>query len=295
MPDSAVTGSGPAVRNPGLALLALEGPDTTAYLEAQSMTALAALEADAVRLCAFADARGRVLSTAYAWRCPGGWRLAVPHDEAEWIRGHLLRFRFRARLEIVVANLALAGLLGARAPSALPAWPAPGRIYDGAGLEIVALHGERRLIAGAPAALERLLAPLRAEVAPDAWTRARLYAGEPEIRAGTRGAFLPQTLGLDTLGALSLRKGCFPGQEIIARAQNRGRIKRRMELLRGDGDAPPGAALELDGVRVTLLDRARLPHGPGLIQVIAPAPLPAALAARRVAVTPPASDARAAS
>lgn len=271
------------VPDTGLAIVTLGGADATAFLEAQSMTALAHLEPGRVRLCAFADARGRVLVTAYAWRSAGGWRLAVPRAEAQWTRAHLLRSRFRARVELDVPDLRLAGFLGTRAPAARGVCPAPGRVQEDAGGEVVALDAARRLLVGTrPQAL--------AQADVETWKRARLYAGEPEVRAATRGAFLPQTLGLDALGALNLGKGCFPGQEIIARTEHLGRVKRRLALLRGEAAARPGETLVLHGVRVTVLDCARAPDAPVLVQAVAPVPLPAALAAVSVATAPAGAD-----
>lgn len=278
------------VRDTGLAVVALHGSDATAYLEAQSMTALADLDAGRVRLCAFSDPRGRVLITAYAWRDSEGWRLAVPRSEAKWVAGHLLRFRFRARVEIAVAEVAVAGLLGTSAPAALHAWPAAGDVVTDSGFDIVALGENRRLIAASRATLDRTLEAMGDELPeadPEAWKLARLRAHEPEIRASTRAAFLPQTLGLESLGAIGLHKGCYPGQEIIARTQNLGRAKRRIALLRTDSGAEPGTPLDLFGVRVIVLDCAADFDGTFLLQAVAPTPLPPELASHRTDVPPP--------
>lgn len=275
------------VRYPGLALLTLDGPDASAFLEAQSMTALARLGAGQVRLCAFADARGRVLITACAWISSAGWRLVVARTEAAWFAAHLHRYRFRARVDIAVSDLAIAGLLGHHQSPALPAWPTSGRMLrSDDGLEIVSLRGDRRLLVAASAVLEDALAGLRRAGAraadSESWTRARLVAGEPEIRAATRAKFLPQMIALDALGAVDLHKGCYPGQEVIARTHHLGRVKRGMVLLRAETPARAGDVFDLEGERLELLDRAAAPDGSSLLQAVAPIPLPPALAAFRV-------------
>jgi len=63
---------------------------------------------------------------------------------------------------------------------------------------------------------------------PSTWHLANLQAGIPELVAETRGRYLPQMLNLDRLGAISFDKGCYPGQEVVARTQHLGRLKRRM-------------------------------------------------------------------
>lgn len=84
----------------------------------------------------------------------------------------------------------------------------------------------------------------------DDWDRAQILAGLPVIVPATREAFIPQMLNLDRLGAVSFSKGCYPGQEIVARTQHLGRIKRRMFVARtGDAHvlAAPGDPVAVNG------------------------------------------------
>jgi hypothetical protein len=88
------------------------------------------------------------------------------------------------------------------------------------------------------------LGPLEAmQAAPTAgeeeWTLQEIRAGRPLITAATQDQFVPQMVNLDRLEAVDFRKGCYPGQEIVARAQYRGQVKRRMVRL----PAPAGARL----------------------------------------------------
>src|SRR6185437_1851213 len=76
---------------------------------------------------------------------------------------------------------------------------------------------------------------------PDAWGWSLIQAGIPTIVAATQEAFVPQMANFDLVGGVSFRKGCYPGQEIVARTQYRGILKRRMALAHVAGDAPaPG-------------------------------------------------------
>jgi folate-binding protein YgfZ len=91
----------------------------------------------------------------------------------------------------------------------------------------------RRLLLLVPAArldtwLRRL--PLVAQVDPGVWWWSQVDAAIPAVFATTRELFVPQTLNLEVLGGVSFRKGCYPGQEVVARSQYLGKLRRRMGL-----------------------------------------------------------------
>jgi folate-binding protein YgfZ len=102
--------------------------------------------------------------------------------------------------------------------------------------------GEGRFLQLEPADAASL-APTSAE---EAWTLLEIRAGRPLITAATQDQFVPQMVNLETLGAVDFQKGCYPGQEIVARAQYRGQVKRRMVHRRAPGaELRPGQ--EYDG------------------------------------------------
>ncbi len=96
----------------------------------------------------------------------------------------------------------------------------------------------RILLAGTRSALDIALAAIP-RTTPDDWERASIEDGEPSVMPATAALWLPQMLNLDLIGGVSFGKGCYVGQEIVARAQHLGRIKRRMLRYAG----PPEAAL----------------------------------------------------
>jgi folate-binding protein YgfZ len=173
--------------------------------------------------------------------------------------------------------------------SALAAWcNAQGRVQalfrvaraaDGEGY---ALQLPARLV---PLALPRLrLFVLRSRVTLEAASAAaavnraaEIAAGIPEIYPETREQFIPQMLNLDRLGAIDFRKGCYPGQEIVARTQYRGQLKRRMYRFAGEAPETP-----LPGTRLlaasdasgTVVDAVRDEHG--RVQLLAVIPIEAA-------------------
>src|SRR4051812_10698687 len=110
--------------------------------------------------------------------------------------------------------------------------------------DAIALGNERFLAIvpteAAAATLDRLAASAT-RVGRDAWEWTSIHAGIPTIVAATQEAFVPQMANFDLVGGVSFRKGCYPGQEIVARTQYRGILKRRMALAHVPGDPPaPG-------------------------------------------------------
>ncbi|MGH8427097.1 MAG: YgfZ/GcvT domain-containing protein [Gammaproteobacteria bacterium] len=263
-------------------MLRVEGQDAADFLNAQC-TAMFDEQADAtVQIAALADPKGRVLSIFHAWCEDDAWHLSVPAGEAEWLCSYLARFVFRSQVRIAPASERhLLGVAGSEAAAALAAvgLPAPKQdefVHAGS-LVVVRLAGNRWLAIGEETALADVAHTLASHVSSSdasAWRRARLLAGEPEIRTETRGRFLPQMLGLVELGTVSFRKGCYPGQEVIARAQYLGRVKRARALFRLDANPEAGSTIELEGSRLEVLDSAAIPEGGALVQAVAPSPLP---------------------
>jgi folate-binding protein YgfZ len=137
--------------------------------------------------------------------------------------------------------LAVAGVSGTPAAS----------LAGTADLDVLPLPVERALVVAPAARIESALAGEPAAPA-SAWEAACIRLGEPEVYASTCESWVPQMLNLDLLGAVSFRKGCYPGQEIVARTQNLGRIKRRLFRYRvsGNGLPAPGDDLLLGEAKV---------------------------------------------
>jgi tRNA-modifying protein YgfZ len=118
--------------------------------------------------------------------------------------------------------------------------------------------------------------------APAATVAARVQAianGQPQIYAASSGQFIAQMLNLDCVGAISFTKGCYTGQEVIARAHYRGRVKRRMQRFATSAALPPtpGTSLRLaDGRTAQLVDSVTLPDGSHEFLAVAPLPATAA-------------------
>jgi hypothetical protein len=111
---------------------------------------------------------------------------------------------------------------------------------------------------------QRLAGPARPVGGP-AWDWLMVRAGIPAIVSGTQDQFVPQMVNMDILQGISFEKGCYPGQEIVARTHYLGKQKRRMYLAHVDGQARPGDAVyspELAGQAAGLVvNAAAAPDG----------------------------------
>ncbi len=131
----------------------------------------------------------------------------------------------------------LAGILG-HAPAAIDEC-----LHTGT-LTVIRVRGPhpRFEIHGGEPAVRELWDTLSTQAQPAgsaAWTLLDIHAGLPEVVAATQEAFVPQMLNLQALGALSFQKGCYPGQEIVARMHYLGKLKRRMYRAHTDTDDCP--------------------------------------------------------
>ena len=263
-----------------LGLLRVTGAEAVKFLHAQLTNDLEQLAPDAAQWTGYCTAKGRLLATALAWRRSAGDGtpvvfLLVPRPQAEALRKRLAMFvlRARARVEDLSDALALIGVGGA---GALPGGPAAMTVADLAhataiGLPAVGETGLARWllvvpVAQAPATWQALRAGLPA-AATAHWRWTEVLSGVPRIVAGAVEQFVPQMVNLDAAGGVSFRKGCYPGQEVVARSHYLGKLKRRMFA----GALPAGSAVPLPGSDVHAIGgEAREPCG----QVVLAAPAP---------------------
>jgi hypothetical protein len=237
---------------PGLGLLSFSGPDAEAFLQGQLSNDVKALAPGAVQLSSYNSPKGRMLATLTLWReGADGFRALVAADIAEATAKRLAMFVLRSKL--TVADLspshALIGIGGAgardAARAAMGSVPEGGHVDVGAEATTIALPDGRIVVAIARTHAEALrtrLADVAAEAPTDAWRWLGVRAGVPSIGDATRDLFVPQTANWDLLDGVSFNKGCYAGQEIIARTQYLGRLKERMHLFHADATSPPPGA-----------------------------------------------------
>jgi len=209
------------------------GADAASFLHGQLTQDFALLDREHARLAGFCTAKGRLLATMVGWRqADDEILLALPADTLAATLKRLSMFVLRAKCKLTDASaeFAVYGLLGA--PTA-EAWTLA---RDGDAVQI-ALPGTGRALRVQPAAAP---APAGAEITPDDWNFAEAEAGMAWVRGATVEAFVPQMINFEVLGGVSFKKGCYPGQEIVARSQYRGTLKRRLQVFETDASATIG-------------------------------------------------------
>jgi folate-binding protein YgfZ len=225
--------------------LEARGEDAAAFLHGQLSRAVLDLSPEHAPLAAWADARGRVRALLRVCRLPERWLLVTPRDGADELLKALRMFVLRSKVSLALAaDVAIAGLLGTDdgwfADRGLAADLAPNRPVRRDDVTIVRVGPAYWQALGSPAALARLTAGLAA-IGDAAAARAEIALGIPAVTTAIRGRFVAQMLNLDEIDAVSFDKGCYPGQEIIARVHNLGGVKRRARRYAAAGAAPaPG-------------------------------------------------------
>lgn len=227
-------------------LLSVTGEEARAFLHAQLTNDIAGLAPDRAALAGWCSAQGRLLATFLVIPSSQGFLLQVARDLAPAVAKRLGMFVLRAKVKIVdeSASWVQDGIWDADFSQPDVAW------RDGVATVRV---GERRYVQLGPAIAEQ---PNATE---EDWVLREIQAGRPFISSATQDKFVPQMVNLEKLGGVDFQKGCYPGQEIVARAQYRGQVKRRMVQMQGA--AHPGE--EFGGG--TVVDAAR-----GELLVVAP-------------------------
>ncbi|WP_321791085.1 folate-binding protein [Caballeronia sp. J97] len=234
----------------------VKGEDAASFLHNQITNDVQHLDASTARLAGYCSPKGRLLGSFLMWRTADAVRLLIARDTQAAVQKRLSMFVLRSKAKLTDASaevtaVGFAGDVRAALSGIFDALP------DGVHVKVEGPHGSlirvpdaahrpRFLWVGPKAEVEARLAKLDEKLkrAPEQmWDWLDIHAGEPRITHATVEQFVPQMVNFDILGAVNFKKGCYPGQEIVARSQYRGTIKRRTALAHVDDDAAPGAEL----------------------------------------------------
>ncbi len=232
-------------------LLQFDGQDAAAFLQGQLSSDVLALAPGAGQWSTYNSAKGRVLANLWVWRNaaePARYEALVAADLADAMRKRLSMFVLRAKVTVADRSTATRrlGVAGHGATAAVTAAVGPvtaGATADAASLpaRVVALPDGRYVVIAEAAdagAVEAALARHARHGDGNAWRWHGIAAGVPLVTAATTDQFVAQALNWDALGGLDFRKGCYPGQEIVARTRYLGRLKERLFLFHVDAPAP---------------------------------------------------------
>ena len=223
-------------------LISFSGDDAVAFLHAQLTSDVAALGSSRTQYSGYCSPKGRLLATALLWPRSSGLVMMLPVSLRESIQARLAKYVLRARVKVADASaeLALFGLTGKRAPTAVASFcqgriPALHEIVTAGEHEVTSLPIDRYLLLAraqdAPRVRDTLL-EIGSECPESTWWALDIEAGIPVITPDTQEAYVPQMVNLDLVGGVSYTKGCYPGQEIVARTHYLGKLKQRMYRVR---------------------------------------------------------------
>ncbi|MGH8444605.1 MAG: YgfZ/GcvT domain-containing protein [Solimonas sp.] len=243
-----------------LAWLRVSGTDAETFLQGQLSNDVRALSAERAQLSSYNSPKGRMLAILHLLRAGDDILIELPRAIADATLARLKMFVLRAKVTIARADdLDALALIGDDAPAEMPylRLPVPGAplqcLRDERGLSVVRRLGAlARFTVVGP---RDTIATLRAQV-PEAmrepegllWRRADIENGIPVVLPETRDHFVAQMANLDLLGGISFQKGCYTGQEIVARLHYLGNLKRRLFTAHIAGPAPaPGTPVHAQG------------------------------------------------
>ena len=229
-----------------LGVIRVHGDEAAKFLQGQLTQDFALLGPSQARLAGYCSAKGRLLASFVGFkRDPSDIVLLCSRDLLATTLKRLSMYVMRAKLTLSDASAAfvLRGLVGDAAAAFMdPAQPPWTRGESGVA-SVIALYpalGLQRALWVAPlGADEPVAAPLSAE----AWQWTQVRSGVAMVTLPIVDALVPQMLNYESVGGVNFKKGCYPGQEVVARSQFRGTLKRRTYLVHGD--APMAAGQEL--------------------------------------------------
>lgn len=225
-----------------LGLISATGEDAAHFLHNQLTNDVEHLNTDEARLAGYCSPKGRLLASMLIWKTVDGVMLQLPREIQAGVQKRLQMFvlRAKAKLNDVTSNQVMLGLSGPAAATALMPWfptfPVAiyGKLETPAGTLIrhpnafeVPRYQWITTEAQAIEAWPTLTKILQASGA-SAWRLAEIDGGVPHITTVTQEKFVPQMINFELIGGVNFKKGCYPGQEIVARSQYLGKLKRRM-------------------------------------------------------------------
>lgn len=221
-------------------LIRFSDTDAQDFLHNQLTCDINALRPGRSTYGAYCTPKGRVLASFLLWRTEREFFMQLPSSLREPIQKQLSRFILRAKVKAAdaTADWVLAGVMGQDAAALVQrasgqAPLAAHEVAQASSAMIIRLPGDRfEIIVAhdqAQAVLQALAAGARRTDAEE-WQHQVVRAGVPIILPPTQEAFVPQMINLDLIGGVSYDKGCYPGQEIVARMHFRGTVKQRMYL-----------------------------------------------------------------
>lgn len=236
-----------------LGLIECSGEEAKTFLHNQLTSDINHLPSGSAQHTAWCTAKGRMLASFLLFRNGSDYRALLASDLLATIQKRLQMFVLRSRVKIadLSSGHELIGLSGPQAEAALlnAGLPVPASVLETASFangSVIRLDGTRLIIvvvSTAAAELWKKLAAIARPAGTPVWQWLDIRAGIPLITDATKEAFVPQMANFDKLGAVSFHKGCYPGQEVVARTQYLGKVKRHLYRIHAASAITPGTAI----------------------------------------------------
>ena len=256
-------------------MLRVSGEEAQTFLQNMLSNDTREVDASRAQLSSLNTPKGRMLATMLIWRDGGDYLLQLPRALCEPLRKKLGMYVLRAKVKITDASdeIVVLGLSGENAQEILKKLfgeppQQPFGFIDTKQAGVLKFSDTRFQInttAQYAPALWQALSQHAKPAGSVCWDWLNIRAGIPVILPQTQEQFVPQMANLELLGGVNFKKGCYPGQEIVARMQYLGKAKRRMYLAYLDSGAAPQSGDELFSA-----DMAG--QASGMIVNVAPAP-----------------------
>ena len=235
-----------------LGLIAAYGDDARHFLQNQLTNDISLVSESLSQLNGYCNPKGRLFTLFHVFQRGDTFYLQLPRELIEPLLKRLRMFVLNSKvtLEDASDSLVRIGYASTKAEQELATVFAtlPKNDYDAIFSDDVTVTRlpspsiPRYEIIGEPEALKKIWEKLDVNAAPvgsDAWTLLEVLSGQPCVVEQTSEEYVPQMLNLDVINGVSFKKGCYPGQEIVARVKYLGKIKRRMYLAFADVDTAP--------------------------------------------------------
>lgn len=197
----------------------IKGPDAQEFLQGQFTLDLAQLPTEQHQMTAWCSAKGRVWCLLRIWRENDGFALLLPDNQAEAFIKRLRMFVLRAKVTVEASEQTICAQIS----------------EDGSGTKGQLEHNDQRTVLHHDPQHRLIIHSAEDASATESssdiasrYTALRILAGEAQIDAETQEKFLPQSVGVGELGGLHFNKGCYVGQEIVARVHYRGKAPQKL-------------------------------------------------------------------
>lgn len=260
-----------------LGLIHVTGTDVKSFLQGQTTCHLDEITETTSRLGAHCNAQGRVLSLFRLFLFQDNYYLQLPLEMVDDTIRMLNKYAqfSKVNLQDATASLKCVGYQGQGLAKIFPLCPTQPDAVMQEDLIIIRLHGDRPRyeLIGETNTLLEVIAQLHATTPNDSemcWKYSNMMAGVPQIYRRTSGKFLPHEINLPELHGVSFEKGCYIGQEIIARMHYRGQTKKKMRLARVQSTTCPlpGGEIYQDAPCGTIVDSCQFENTACLLQIV---------------------------